>query len=186
MTRPYSEESAYAHKLIGDPNHAELDRFLDTVGDGSGSKNMNVAANTFRLKPPDGTIFLVERLLLSGWDNAIASGGTFIGTAALTTGCKFEIREKPGDSPEVVIQDLVDGVLITNNGDLATLGKLSITNDAAAVQCLVQCVIEPGAPYRLEGKRGESLVFQSQVTIAAVLGLRIKAIGRIYTNDGLA
>jgi hypothetical protein len=186
MTRPYSEESAYAHKLIGDPNHAELDRFLDTVGDGSGSKEMNTVANVFRLKPPDGTIFLVERILISGWDNAIASGGTFIGTSALTTGCKLEIREKPGATAESVIQDLTDGIPIKNNGELGTMGRLLITNDAAAVQCLVQCIIEPGAPYRIEGKRGESLVFESQVTLAAILGLRVKAIGRIYTNDGLA
>lgn len=184
MTRPYSEESAYAHKLIGDPNHAELSRYLDTVGDGSGSNIMNIAApTTFRIKPPDGQIFLIDEIRIAGWDNAPASGGSFIGIAALTIGCKLEIREKPGDSAEIVIQDLTDGEPLKQNACMMCLGDTDIDNLTG--QSMVQCSIKPGGPYRLEGKRGESLVFQTQDDLSGILGLRVRAIGRIYDNGGL-
>lgn len=184
MTRPYSEESAYAHKLIGDPNHGELSRYLDTVGDGSGSKDMNIALpTTFRIKPPDGQIFVIDEVRIAGWDNAPASGGTFIGTSALTSGCKFEIREKPSASPEVVLKDLTDGTAIKANACFMCLGDTDIDNLTG--QSMVQCSIKPGGPYRLEGKRGESLVFQTQDDLSALLGLRVRAIGRVYNNGGL-
>lgn len=183
MTRPFSEESAYSHKLIGDPNHDEIARYLDTVGDGSGSNVINTTPNTFRLKPPDGTLYIIDKIRLVGWDDILASAELFIGISALTTGCKLEIRSQPGSSPEKVIQDLTGGELIKSNGDLACLGDLLILNDATLTRSLVQCIIKPEAPYRIEGKRGESLVFQTQVTLAGLLGFRVMAIGRKYSNS---
>jgi len=185
MTRPYSEESAQAHKLIGDPNHGELARHLDTVGDGSGSKAVNVAASTvFRLKPPSGTIFVIDEIRIVAWDNVITNGDKFCGIAALGTGCLLEIREKPGDSNEHVVQDLTDGVPITKNGDLAALGDLSIFNDGGGPASMIQCSIKPGAPYRIEGAKGESLVFATQSDLSGLNGMYVLAKGRIYTNGG--
>ena len=185
MTRPFSEESALAHKLIGDPNHAELARYLDEVGDGSGNKAMNKVATTFRLAPPLGTIFIVDEIRIVAWNNAITNGDGFAGIPALATGCLLEIREKPGASPETVVEDLTDGLPIKNNGQLAGLGDLRIFNDNSATACMVQCAIKPYGPYRIEGAQGESLVFESQDTLAGLNGMYVKAIGRIYINGGI-
>jgi len=179
MTRPYSVESAEAHKLLGDPNHAELARYLDTVGDGSGSKNMHVAAATYRLSPPSGLIYVIDEIRIVGWDDTVAAGVSFMGLVALTLGCKLEIRSKPSDSDEIVIEDLTNGVTIKTNGDLACLGETILFNQGA--ESLVQCSIK-GTPYRLEGNKGESLVFQTQDSLANITGLHVMARGRIYTN----
>ena len=179
MTRPYSVESAEAHKLLGDPNHAELARYLDTVGDGTGTKDMSTTPATYRLKPPTGTIYVIDEIRIVGWDEQVAAGVTFMGISALSTGCKLEIRSKPSSSDEIVIEDLTDGIPIKNNGHLANLGETILFNTSA--ESLVQCSIK-GTPYRLEGSKGESLVFQSQVTLANIREMYVMAKGRIYTN----
>ena len=179
MTRPYSMESAEAHKLLGDPNHAELARYLDTNGDGTGTKDMSAAAATYRLAPPSGTIYVVDEIRIVGWDETVAAGVTFMGITALSNGCKLEIRSQPGTSDEIVIEDLTDGLPIKNNGHLANLGETILFNQGA--ESLVQCSIK-GTPYRLEGNKGESLVFQSQDSLANVREMYVMAKGRIYTN----
>lgn len=180
MTRPFSEESANFHKLIGDPNHAELFRYLDTVGNGSGSKSMNTTPDEYIIKPPDGYIYLIDKIHIAGWDDAIASGATFFGISALSTGCKLELRSGPNEN---VLLDLTNGELIKNNGDLACIGDTQIINDHTATICLVYCNINPGAPIRLDGSKEDMLVFESQVTLAGISGLRIMVVGRAYTNN---
>lgn len=179
MTRAYSLESAIAHKAVGDPNHAELARYLDVNGDGTGSKNMNTTAATYRLSPPTGMMYIIDEIRIVGWDDQVAAGVTFMGITALTNGCKLEIRSKPGTSPETVVEDLTDGVSIKSNGDLACLGETILFNQGA--ESLVQCSIK-GTPYRLEGSKGESLVFQTQDTLTTITGLHVMALGRAYTN----
>lgn len=179
MTRPFSAESAMAHKLIGDPNHAELFQYFDTNGDGSGTKDMAAAVNTYRVTPPAGMMYMVDEIRIVGWDEQVAAGVTFMGITALTNGCKLEIRSQPGASDEVVIEDLTGGVTIKSNGHLATLGETILFNQGA--ESLVQCSIK-GIPYRLDGNNGESLVFQTQDSLANVTEMYIAAIGRKYTN----
>jgi len=180
MTRAYSIESAEAHKLVGDPNHAEISRYLDTTGDGTGTKDMSAAAATYKLTPPAGTMYILDEIRIVGWDDQVAAGVTFMGITALTNGCKLEIRSQPSLSDAVVIQDLTDGLPIKSNGDLACLGNTVLFNQGA--ESLVQCSIKGFAPYRLEGSRGESLVFQVQDNLSTVTKLYVTALGRAYTN----
>lgn len=180
MTRPYSVESANAHMIVGDPNHAELARYLDTVGDGSGSKDMSGAVDTYFLTPPAGMMYIIDEIRIIGWDDQVAAGVTFMGIAALTNGCKLEIRSQPGASAAIVIEDLTDGLPIKSNGNLACLGETILFNQGA--ESLVQCSIGKRAPYRLEGNKGESLVFQTQDVLTTVTALYVMAIGRSYTN----
>lgn len=185
MTRQYSEESAAMHMSIGDPNHEEFARHLDTVGDGSGTKNMAAVAATYRLTPPSGTIFVVDEIRIVGWDNAVPAGGGFIGIAALVTGCKLEIREKPHGATETVVEDLTGGVPIQNNGHLCLLGTTTFMIESVGIQCIVQCSIKNKSPYRINGSRGESLVFQTQDNLAGLVGLYVSALGREYVNDAI-
>jgi len=181
MTRPFSAESAMAHKLIGDPNHAELFQYFDTVGDGSGAKDMATTARTYRVTPPTGMMYIVDEIRIVGWDETAAAGLTFMGISALSVGCKLEIRAQPGASNEVVIEDLTGGLTIKSNGQLATLGETILFNQSDTAECLVQCSIK-GIPYRLDGNAGESFVFQTQDTLANVTEMYVAALGRKYTN----
>jgi len=80
-----------------------------------------------------------------------------------------------------VIQDITNGVAVKTNAELGALGELVVAGGAA--DCFVQATIKPAGPWRIEGKRGESLVVQTRESMAGLAGLYAMAHGRIYTND---
>lgn len=92
-------------------------RLLDTVGDGTGTKNAtgnySGGATTFKILPPASTIFRVTRLLVYVKDTAgmVASEYGNLGSA-LTNG--IQIRVHNGTTTVV---DLTDGDPITENAD---------------------------------------------------------------------
>ena len=91
-------------------------RFVDSVGDGTGSKTMNVDGSVtpqvFKLAPLAGQRLRLERgiFFLEDAGNFTAAG--FGAGAALATGVSIEVREASDDSVRV---DLTSGVLIKGN-----------------------------------------------------------------------
>jgi hypothetical protein len=177
MGAEYSPEIATRQKLIGDPNNSILIDYLDN---GSGVIDMARVADTYRIKPTGNDIYLIDKCRIVIADDVtidIGVGGEkFGGIAALATGCKFEIR----DDKEKVLVDLTGGETIQTNSHLSLLGKTNFFNMSTGSR--VSTEFKPSAPIRLDARRGESLVFQSQDSLANLESMRIKTIGRIFTN----
>ena len=91
-----------------------LHRYLDTVGDGSGTKNANGnysgAEEIFFIEPPAATIYRITRLIVTIEDGNGMTWDGYGNLAALTNG--IEVQTK-GDSG--VIVDLTDNVPVKYN-----------------------------------------------------------------------
>jgi hypothetical protein len=177
---PYSEESAARHKALGSPNHAELVRHLDTNRIGTGTTSMNTTADVYGIKPPSGIIYVIDAIRISFSDATALVASGFGGLAALANGCLLEIREDPGGSPEQSVRDLTLGAPIKTHVQLAAMGPTEIYSGAA--DCLVQSAVAAGAPFRLDGNRGESLVFAVQDDLSGLTEMGVVAVGREYSN----
>lgn len=179
-TLPYSEESAARQQLIGSPNHAEFNQRLDTNRDGTGTTDMATTADVYGIAPPTGTIYVIDDIRIALTDGAVLDADGFGGIAALTTGCLLEIREKPGDSDEQVIRDLTLGATIKSHTELAAMGHAEFYSGTA--DCIVQASLAPVAPIRLDGDRGEALVFVTQDDLSGLSSMGVTAVGREYSN----
>jgi hypothetical protein len=102
-------------------------RFLDTNGDGTGTKNANGnyagAEEEFLIAPPSGTTFRLYRLHWHISDAAINNTNQYGGTAAITNGCRIVVRESVGST---TLFDLTDGIPIQQNIHLARLGQIML------------------------------------------------------------
>lgn len=183
MSLGYSEENSIQQELIGDDRQGEHRRLLDTVGDGSGTKSMIAIADEYRITPGEGEIYVIDEIRISGSDNATINPVGFLGAAALTTGCLLEVREKPGDSDEQVVLDLLDGVPLKTNNQLLSLGAWNLFDSGSA--CVVGVgmkVRQNGRPIRLTGAKGEFLVFETQDTFVGFTSFEVSVYLRQYVN----
>jgi hypothetical protein len=89
--------------------------FLDSAGNGTGTKNMATTADIYYLEAQAGQSLVVERLIISYQD---AGGGTVDEygnlNAALSTGIEIKVVDPGG-----TIVDLTDGVPVQQNGHWA-------------------------------------------------------------------
>lgn len=94
-------------------------RHLDTVGDGSGTKDMSAdhsgAAEECKLVPQGGEIFILERVIIHVTDGSMLAAN-FGALTALTNGVKFSV-ERGG----VERLDLMDGITVKTNDGWARL-----------------------------------------------------------------
>lgn len=178
MTQNYSMDAAYKQKLLGNPTNDILARYLDSVGDGSGTKNMAAAADEYFLAPGSNLIYVVDHIRIAIVDDAALDADGFGGLAALTNGCLLKVQSVDGNVADIV--DLTDDVSIKSHGELSGLGKLSIIDEAAG--CFVQCDVELGAPIRLNGDRNERLLFKTQDDLSGLVSLYVFATGRIFKD----
>lgn len=88
-------------------------RALDTVGDGSGTKNANQAtATTFKLKPPAGLSMEVGRIIIQIRDSVAPNSDNYGNITALTNGIDVKITRNGSE-----IRDLTDGLPVKSNAD---------------------------------------------------------------------
>lgn len=183
MTLAYSEENAIQQALVGDDRQGRHRRYLDLVGDGTGSKEMNVGTNIFRLTPPTAETFVIDELCISAADAGVLNPVGFVSIAALSTGILLEVREAAGSSPENTNLDLLDGLPIKNTIGLMELGDAIVIDQAAACAISVKMKLYVnGRPLRVSGNRGESLVCQIQDNLSGLDFLRMSVKLRQYTN----
>lgn len=98
-----------------------LSRFADTNGDGTGTKNANgnysVTADIFYIQPPIGTVYRIERMLVSYEDTAGMIATEYGNTsAALSNGVVIRVQDDSG-----TITDLTDGSPVKTNAAWATM-----------------------------------------------------------------
>lgn len=183
MALAYSEENAIQQELVGDDRQGRHRRFLDVTGDGSGSKEMNTTAATYRIKPATTETYVIDEICISAADLSPLAPTGFLGLAALSGGILLGVREELGSSPEIVTMDLLDGLPIKSTIGLMELGESDIIDQTGA--CAVSTKMRPkidGRPIRISGTRGESLVCQTQDNMSNLNHLRVSVKLRQYTN----
>lgn len=164
MAIEFSEETLQASELIGDKEHSSYTRYLDTVGDRSGTKDIATTADRYFIQPAVGEIFLVDEIRIVIGDTGLFSGGGFGAGAVLGTGCLLQI-ERLRSGVLTIVQDLLDAVPITMNQQFYSIGKVDAIVNAAGsmISTRIGC-----RPIQLNGNHGDILVFESQVTLAGL------------------
>lgn len=85
-------------------------RYLDSVGNGTGTKNMATTADDYLIQP-DGEHYQIHRMLIQIVDGANFATDGYGAGAALATGISLLLKDVDGST----VTDLMDGVPITNN-----------------------------------------------------------------------
>ncbi len=108
--------------MSSSPSAQHLFRYLDTVGDGSGSKNANGAGYSvgspgiFKIQPPAGQVISLERMIVQIEDDGVPNAEKYGALAALTNGILVRIANDAG-----TIVELTDGLPIKSNSHWARL-----------------------------------------------------------------
>ena len=139
---------------------AIISRALDTVGDGSGTKNAvgnySGGAEEFFIAPAAGEIFIIERMLVSykaakNWQSTLYGKDT-----PLTNGIKCDMQDASGTVFTLIDPDLP----ILSNADWAaycydfTLFSFGTGDDQAAIRWTFA---KSGKSVRLDGAHGDKL-----------------------------
>jgi len=117
-----------------------LSRYLDTDGDGTGTKNAigdySGAAEEFFIEVPASKHYSIARLIVRIEDVGNFDAGKYGNNITLTNGIEVEVR----DNDDVVLIDLTDGVAIKTNAQWAglchdlTIHAFGTGNDTATIR----------------------------------------------------
>jgi hypothetical protein len=176
---PYGYDEALKIHHLGSPEHPILSELLDTVGDGSGTKDMATSADTYLLAPPAGLLYVIDAIHLVITDGAALDVDGWGSLAALTLGCNFDIKQ--GVAP-VSAHDFTSGVTLKSHGHLARLGPIEFTS--TALGCIARVHICENTPFRLDGDRDETLVFQTLDDLTALSSMEVGVFGRVFYAKG--
>ena len=95
-----------------------ISRYLDTVGDGSGTKNAvgNYSGGVvgFRITPPSDRIYFITRILVTIRDTGSMDSAKYGNNITLTNGITVTRKNAGG-----LVLDLLDGIPVKTNGDWA-------------------------------------------------------------------
>jgi len=98
---------------------SDLYRFLDTNGDGTGTKdaqgNYSGGATDFFIQPPIGEIYDLDRVIIQIEDSGSLDAGSYGNGISLSNGITVTKQDSAGN----VLIDLLDGVNVFTNGDWA-------------------------------------------------------------------
>ena len=133
-------------------------RYLDTAGDGSGTKNANgdysSAEEIFYIAPESGETFEVARMIVSVYDTSVMQTQEY-GNLAAALGNGVTVRLSNADG---VVADLTDGIPITTNAEWGALCyDVSLKSWGSGNELLVVrwTFEKAGKPIRLDGNLGE-------------------------------
>lgn len=153
---------------------------LDSVGDGSGTKEMATTANEYLIFPASSVVYVLDNIQViikddgnMPWDEFAAMG------AALGSGILLDTVE---DKSSVITQtnDLLDNKPIVDNSEFLGIGTVSLS-PAAAGQSILTCKINfrdlLGYPILLRGEHGDGLRFTTQDDLSSLQSLQVWANG---------
>lgn len=136
-------------------------RYLDTVGDGTGTKNAignhASAAEEYKIVPPSDETYILERVLISIRDTGTFDAENYGNGVGLTNGIIVEKRNGSGQ-----LLDLTDGLPIMHNAGWGAqcfdISHLAMgTGDE--IMNIRWTFSRSGQPIRLDGVNGEYLSF---------------------------
>jgi len=136
-------------------------RYLDTNGDGTGTKNAVGDYSTptdFYIAPPAGTAYSIERLIVHIEDNGTLSPDKYGALTALSNGIDVEMLRGAA-----VLCDFNDGLPITHNGDWGRNSYDWSESSFGAGNNIVQVRLtfsKTGSALYLNGNLGDKLVIR--------------------------
>ena len=137
-------------------------RYLDSDGDGTGTKDMSTTADEYFITDADQRMF-ITRSLWHITDVGAPTAALFGAATALTNGCLLLLRDEDG----ATVLDLTDEVPIKANGDLARVCfNVEYSGFGAGAQSITGRWTFEKAGGPLEIPEGWSLVCKTQDTIA--------------------
>lgn len=141
---------AYSAPTLQQSTSTPFWRFLDTVGDGTGTKKATgtYTSTQFYLQPPAGAVFDVSRLVVSVEDAAVITNSLY-GGVTITNG--VVIRRVSGST----VITLTDGITIANN--LSWRRYCAVTQTTGQAINQLQAVCDFAVPVRLSGDKSERL-----------------------------
>ncbi len=154
-------------------------RYLDTVGDGSGTKDASANFGTpdyYFIKPPAATHYVVERLTITIQDTTAttALADRFGTSAAITNGLQIlYTKGTPGGGTTSIITDITDGVNIKKNSDILRLSSVANTGSftgaaEGAFVGEVDFTRATGGALVLDGDNGEALAVYMSDNLSAM------------------
>ena len=125
MPKKHGEATDYLRSNSG----TLLYRYLDTNGDGTGTKSAvgdySGTADDFYIQPPANTLYVLERMIIHIHDSSAFSAEKYGALAALTNGILVKVKQV---SPAVDLVDLTDGIPVKSN---AVWGQVCFDADLA-------------------------------------------------------
>ena len=162
-----------------------LSRFLDTDGDGTGTKNAIGDYSTpedFYIQPAAGQVYRINRILISIEDGSGFKAGLYGGLAALSTGLSLKVEDASG-----TLVDFMDGVPVKTNGQWARVcfdvdlksWSASPTEELLVVRLTFS---KFGQAVRLDGDNAEKLVMTLSDNMTGLLSHYFKVQGYIESS----
>lgn len=142
------------------PYKQSLYRYLDSNGDGSGTKNANLdfnaAPDIFYIQPPSINVFYLNRMIVSIGDTAAMQAQEYgnLG-AALSNGITIKLVDDSG-----TILDVCGGIPVATNADWGRMCfDVDVKTWGAGNELLVSrwTFAKAGYPIRLDGSKNERL-----------------------------
>lgn len=169
---PLSKETIDEASAYGDTGAKVFRQRMDTVGDGSGTKDLSGVADEYFIAPVSGEQIIINamRIIIQDtgdmpWDEFAAEGG------ALATGCLLKIKQVNAPTNITVVVDLTDGAPIVCNADLLSIGNVSLSSGGAGISILT-CDVDfrelLGYPLRLNGTDNQVLSFEVKDNLAGL------------------
>lgn len=158
-----------------------VNRFLDTVGDGTGTKNAignySVTPAVFKLAPPAGEVYEISELIICFTATGNFKGSDYAGIAGgLVNG--VTITAKRGG---VLVHDVLDGVPIKTNSAYGCLSDtFRLETFSAGTESMVHVSInsrEYGFSYSLNGDLSDTLEVGLNDSFVTLLTHHFKALG---------
>lgn len=136
-------------------------RYLDTAGDGSGTKNAvgdySGGEEEFYIAPAADEVMLLYRMLVLIEDGSAISSEKYGGLTALSTGIEVKIIR----GASTLVNDLTDGIVIQSNADWARNCYDATPDETGSGNNLYKVrwtFANSGKPIRLDGALGDRLV----------------------------
>lgn len=137
-----------------------LFRFLDTNGDGTGTKSANGnyagAAEEFYIQPPSDEIYIINRMIIHIRDTTVPDAATYGNGITLTNGITVKVKSGTTD-----ILDITDGIPIKSNAEWGTRGYDVDLKNWGTGDEFIQArwsFFKAGHPIILNGLHGHKLV----------------------------
>jgi hypothetical protein len=155
---------SYLHDYVASSKATRFDRFLDTNGDGTGTKSAigdySSGAEIFYIQPPAGTVYRIARMIVYIEDDAVFNSDGYAAIAApgLSTGIQVRVQDDSG-----TLNDMTDGLPVKQNMQwkrfcydikVSEFGAPPAGNESMAVRW----TFNKAGPYiRLNGNKNERL-----------------------------
>lgn len=164
-----------------------LRRFLDTVGDGTGTKSAaadhSSAAEEFKLEPGSNAIYRINSLDIIWEDAALGDTGEFVDGAGsgITNGINIQTKDGGGEVDNLL--DGVSAVTIKTLGDLFTSGAEITTSAFSAGNVIVRAHFDfvrlCGWPIRVKATSSEYLAVTVNDDLSGLVSLKFLASGYV-------